>query len=237
MPKAYESWTVLPHRPIEKLSEALWRVEGDLPNMPLKRVMTIAKRVDGRLVIHNGIALDEASMSEIEGWGDVAFILVPGGHHRLDARTYHDRYPGAQVLAPKGARAKVAEVTEVHGSFDDFPPDDVVSLEPFDGTENAEGLMIVRDAAGTTLVLNDTVFNMPHLPGLQGFVLKHLTGSSGGPKVSRIGRLFVIKDRAAFKNHLERLAALPELRRVIVSHHETIERDPAAALRKVAASI
>lgn len=237
MPKAYESWTVLPHRPIEKVSESLWRVEGDLPNMPLKRVMTVAKRADGRLVVHNGIGLDEASMKEIDAWGEVAFVLVPNGYHRLDARTYHDRYPKAQVLAPFGAKAKVAEVTEVHGSFDDFPPDDVVSLETLDGTNQAEGAMVVRDASGTTLVLNDAVFNMPHVPGVQGFFLKHLTGSTGGPRVSRIGKLFVLKDKAAFRAHLERLADLPDLRRVVVSHHETITSDPAGTLRSVAAAI
>ena len=47
MPKAFDDWQVHAHRPIEKLTENLWRVEGDVPGMPLKRVMTVGKRSDG----------------------------------------------------------------------------------------------------------------------------------------------------------------------------------------------
>ena len=86
------------------------------------------------------------------------------------------------------------------------------------------------------LVFADAVFNMPHLPGLQGFVLRYITGSSGGPRVSRVARLFMIKNKAAFAAHLERLAT-DDLRRVIVAHHQTITDDPAGMLRRVAASL
>jgi hypothetical protein len=30
MPKPFETWTVLPHRPIQKLEDDLWAVEGKL---------------------------------------------------------------------------------------------------------------------------------------------------------------------------------------------------------------
>jgi len=73
--------------------------------------------------------------------------------------------------------------------------------------------------------------------GFSGFVFKHVTRSSGGPRVSRIARLFLVKDKAAFRAHLERLASTKDLRRVIVSHHETITEDPAGALRAVAATL
>src|SRR5687767_5016314 len=43
MAKCFESWTVLPHGPLEKLSENLWRVEGTMPDGTTKRVMTIAR--------------------------------------------------------------------------------------------------------------------------------------------------------------------------------------------------
>jgi hypothetical protein len=77
----------------------------------------------------------------------------------------------------------------------------------------------------------------PHLHGLQGFILRHVTGSSGGPRVSRVARLFMVKDRKAYADQLERLATPPELRRIIVAHHETLSDDPAAVLRRVAASL
>jgi hypothetical protein len=45
-----------------------------------------------------------------------------------------------------------------------------------------------------------------------------------------------VKDRARFRAQLEALAAIPGLRRVIVSHR-VIDEDPAGTLRRVAASL
>ena len=82
----------------------------------MKRVMTIARRTDGTLVIHNAIALADAEMAEIDAWGKVATIVVPNGYHRLDAKIFHDRYPGARVVCPAGSR------TNVRGASHAFAP-------------------------------------------------------------------------------------------------------------------
>jgi len=234
MAKGNTTWKVLPHGPFEKLSDRLWRVEGNLEGIDMKRVMTIARRADDSLVIHNAIALDEAAMAELDSWGKVGVIVVPNGYHRLDARVFHDRYPEARVVCPAGARSKVEQVVPVSGSYEDVPSDGAVELVTLDGTKQREGVMIVRAKEGTSLVINDAVFNMPHVTGLTGFVLRRITGSTGGPRVSRLMRWLAIADKAAFRAHLERLAELPELRRIIVSHHLTIDRDPSATLREVA---
>ena len=231
------AWKVLPHGPIQKLTENLWRIQGTIEGMPLSRVMTVAKRADGVLVVHNAIALEDAAMAEINAWGDVGFIIVPNGYHRIDAPRFAARYPKAKVLCPTGALARVAKVASVNGDYADFPADDAVRFETLDGTNSAEGVMIVRSKSGVTLVFTDAVFNMPHLPGAQGFVFRRITGSTGGPRVSRLFRVLVMKDRAAFRAHLERLAALPDLERIIVAHHETIAREPARVLREVAAKL
>ena len=54
--------------------------------------------------------------------------------------------------------------------------------------------------------------------------------------MSRIARMFLIKDKRAFALHLERLAT-PDLTRIIVAHHEIISNEPARTLQKVAASL
>jgi hypothetical protein len=237
MAKAHSTWKVLPHGAIEKLSDRLWRVEGSLEAFALKRVMAIARRADDSLVIHNGIALGDAEMAAIDAWGKVSVIAVPNGYHRLDARVFHDRYPDARVVCPAGAKAKVAQVVPDVATYSDLAKDSAVELVALDGTRQREGAMIVRGSDGTSLVLNDAVFNMPHLPGFNGFVFRRITGSTGGPRVSRLMRWFVVDDRAAFRAHLEQLANLPALRRIIVAHHITITDDPAGVLRGVAATL
>ena len=237
MAKAHDTWKVWPHGPIEKLSERVWRVQGDIVGMPMKRVMTIARRGDGSLVVHNGIALADAEMAEIDAWGKVGMIVVPNGYHRIDAKVFHDRYPQATVAAPAGAKKRVEEVVPVSATYAELPADESVTFQTLDGTKEREGVMIVREPSGTTLVFNDAVFNMPHASGFSGFIFRRVTGSSGGPRVSRIMKLFVISDKQAFRAHLERLAELPDLRRIVVSHHEVIDQDPAATLRRVAAGV
>jgi hypothetical protein len=237
MAKAHASWTILPHGPIEKLSENLWRVEGALANMPLRRVMTLARRTDGGLVVHNAIALGDAEIAEIDAWGEVTAILVPNGYHRLDAPSFEERYPNARVYAPSGARKKVEEVVPVDGTYADFPSDAAVSLSEIDGTAGGEGVMKVASKDGVTLVFNDAIFNMPHLNGAQGFVMRHITQSSGGPRVTRVARFFLVKDKAAFRAALAALADTPDLVRVIVSHHEMITSQPREALLAAAQTL
>lgn len=237
MVKAHAEWRVLKHGPIERLEDNLWCVTGSLPGMSMKRVMTLVRLDDGGLVVHSAIALDDASMSEIESWGRPDVLLVPNGYHRLDAPAYLARYPGMRVLAPRGSRSKVEEVVRVDGDYfhlGDRPP---IRLEHLDGIREAEGVLTVSSGPAATLVFNDAIFNMPHDRGLAGFILRHVTASTGGPRVSRLFRLLAVKDRAAFRGHLERLADTPGLTRIVVSHHERIADRPAETLRRVAASL
>jgi len=233
MVKAHVEWKVLDHGPIEKLADNLWWVQGSLPGMSLKRVMVIVRLADGRLVIHNGIALKEPSMREIEAWGTPAFLIVPNGGHRLDAPAYKKRYPNVKVFAPAGARARVEEVVPVDGTYDQFPADETVRLEMLHGVRDSEGAMIVRSGDGVTLVLNDAVFNMDRKRDPLGFFFTTLLGSAPGPRVSRLAKLAFIKDKKALRNDLERLAETPGLERLVVAH-EKVASGPAArdALRK-----
>jgi hypothetical protein len=237
MPKAHAEWQVYPHKPIDKLSENVWRVEGELDDMPLGRVMTLVRRSDGSLLVHNAIALEEEAMKEVEAWGTPRDLIVPNGFHRLDAPNFKKRYPDAKVYAPAGSRSKVEEVISVDGTYEDFNGDDRVRLATLDGIGKSEGVVTVTDGNEVTLVFNDAVFNGPHVNGFKGFVLNHITNSTGGPKVSRIFRWFLMKNRAEFKANLERLAETADLKRIIVSHRDTITVDPASTLRAVAATL
>lgn len=236
MAKAYERWTVLDHGPIEMVADNLWRIEGALPNMPLRRVMTVVRTSSGDLLIHNGIALNDDAMKRLEEWGTPRYLVVPNGWHRLDARVWKARFPGLRVIAPRGARTKVEEVLPVDATYDETPLPAELQLEHLDGLAQQEGVLRVRSSDGVTLVFNDAIFNMPHLPGMQGVVMR-LMGSSGGPRVTRFSKLFMVKDRKALRTHLERLASDPDLRRIIVSHHAMIRENPSETLRSVAAGL
>jgi len=221
------AWVVREHGAIQKLAENLWWVDGSLPNMSLRRCMTVARLGDGRLAIHSAIALQESDMQQLEAWGTPAFLIVPSGYHRMDAPRYKARYPQLQVFAPAAARAKVEEVVKVDGRYTDFPNDDVVALSDLAGTR--EGLMTVKSSDGTTLVFNDCLFNMDKKKDFLGNLITTLMGSAPGPRVSRLAKAALVKDQAVYRRELERLAEIPDLVRVIVAHEKVASGPEARA--------
>lgn len=243
MPPPDTTWKVLQHDAIEQLADNLWSVQGDLPNMQLRRRMIIARLPSGDLVIHSAIALDDAGMAQLEALGRPRWLVVPNGWHRIDAPRYRARYPDLQVICPRDSQKRVAEVVQVDFTYDTFPQPDAgqptVWFEHFGGLKAMEGAMLVRSADGITVVLGDSLFNLKHMPGLFGFIYGRLLGNAGGPKVTLIGRLFLMAGdgKATYRAWLEKTAALSRLVRVIPGHGEVIEGDVAATLRAVAATL
>lgn len=230
-------WKVSPHGAIEKLEPTLWRVEGDVPRGKLKRVMAVAKLADDELVVHNAIALEEQLMREIDDWGRVAYVVVPNGYHRLDCARFKKRYPNAKLVCPTAAVKRVSEVAKVDLTYAEFPSSDGVTLRHLAGTGENEGIMIVKHGETCSVVFNDLIFNMPHVKGPIGWLLRYVTASSGGPTISRVAHWLVIKDKQAVAKELRELAALPGLTRLIVSHHLTITEQPAELLERLAGAL
>jgi len=235
MAKSAGVWKVLEHGPIQKLNERLWRVEGEVPGMSLRRVMTVAKRSDDKLVIHSAIALNDDEMKELEAFGEPAFLVVPNSYHRLDAPRYKHRYPGVRVFTPSAMRTKVEERVAVDGSYEDYPSDSAVALSLLPGTAKREGMMLVTASDGVSVVLNDVVMNMDKRPDVLGYLFTTVLGSAPGPRVSRLARFGLVKDKVVLRSELERLAGLPNLAHLIVSHDKVSSGAQAAAdLRQAA---
>jgi len=220
MAKASGEWKVRAHGPLLTLADNLLWLQGSLPGMSLKRTMVVVRLSDGKLVIHNDIALDDAHMAELERFGTPAFLIVPNGGHRLDAPAYKQRYPALRVFAPKGSRKRVAEVIAVDGVYEDFPNSEEVRLETLHGVNEAEGALIAKSGDGASLVLNDCMFNMDRKRDPLGFFFTTLMGSAPGPRVSRLAKLMYVKDKKALRADFERYAELPNLVRVIVAHEK-----------------
>lgn len=229
------NWTVRDHGALEQLADNLWWVTGSLPKMSLTRNMVVARRTDGTLVIHNAIALRADEQQKLEALGAPAHLVVPNGWHRLDAPAYKQRYPELRVFAPDGSRKKVEEKLAVDGTYAEFPADAAVRLEPLGGLKNIEGAMVVKSSDGSTVVLTDAVFNMDKKTDFFGRLFTSVLGSAPGPRISRLMKLVAVKDKRALRADLERLAALPDLQRLIVAHEKCAHgADARAALEQAA---
>jgi hypothetical protein len=229
MAKCFTTWTVLPHERIAKHSENLWSVSGNMPGGNQRR-MSVARRADGRLVLHNAIALDADEMDELEAFGKPAFLVVPNGFHRMDSKIYKQRYPDLAVLCPKAARAKISQVVEVTGHLDEMPKDDDVELFHLRGMKEREGALRIRGKTSSALVFNDTLLNMSDQGALKGFFL----GPTGTLSVPRFTRWLLMANAEELKQHLQELATTPALSHVVPGHGDVISTDTASALNKAA---
>jgi hypothetical protein len=232
MAKAFTTWKVLPHQRIEKLTENLWRVSGTMGDGKSQRQMVLARMADGRMIVHNAIALDEPEMKELEAWARPAVLFVPNGFHRQDAAIWKQRYPEIMVVAPAGARKRVAQVVAVDAVTEEAPGDDSVRLVPVRGVPG-EGVLSVRSGSETSLIFCDAVLNIAPRGGLVGFFLS----PTGQVSVPRVMRWIGVKNRRAFAEHVDELAATAGLRRVLFGHGDPILADAPGALRRVVSQL
>jgi hypothetical protein len=229
MAKCFTQWTVLEHEPIEKHSQNLWSVSGKMPGGNQRR-MTIAKRADGGLVIHNAIALGDPQMQEIEAFGKPAYLVVPNSFHRMDSLIYKQRYPGLEVLCPQAARKRVSAVVPVAGHMDEVPKDSVVDVFHIRGMKEREGALVVRGDGTSALVFNDALLNVPKGRG----VVNWFMAPTGTLAVPRFTRWMLAKSTAELKEHLLELAKTPELAHVVPGHGDVIQANSAAQLTEAA---
>ena len=233
-----EHWKVLPHGKLTPIDDGILAVVGQIhmPLMDLPRRMTVVRLRDGRLVIWSAIALDETEMATLEAAGRPAFLVVPNDEHRLDAKAWKKRYPQLQVVAPEGAREKVAEAVPVDTTAPDFGDPDVRFLA-VPGTRGHEAALIVRRPSGTTLVLNDLVANIHNESGFSGWLLRLMGLAGETAQIPKRVELLMVKDTDDLRAQLLQWAGDETLRRVIVSHGDVIEREPRQALRELAAKL
>lgn len=225
---------VCPHGPITPLADGLWQVTGSIPRGGLKRNMVVYRLPDGTLLLHSVVALKEADMAQLEKLGRPSVMVVPNALHRMDAPAFAERYPDIRILAPAGARKGVEQRVRVDATCEEaLGALGIEALAP-GGLKPVELAYRFAVPGGSALVVTDALFNIPHGTGLEGFVFRYITDSSGGLKISRIGRLLMLKDRALFKQWLQTLAGDGSLRLLSMAHGTPITGDLSTQLQHAA---
>ena len=238
MTRPFQEWKVLPHGKLSQIDDNILTVVGEIsmPLMDLPRRMTVVRLNDSRLVIFSAIALEEDEMAALEAYGRPAYLIVPSDKHRLDARIWKDRYPQMQVVAPEGAREKVAEMVPVDTTAPRFE-DPNVDFITVPGTRDREAALVVRTPNGTTLVLNDVVGNIRDASGFGGWLL-HVVGFAGKEaQIPKVVKMAMIKDTNALRDQMLQWAKIDSLKRILVSHGSPIEKNPRETLLDLATSL
>jgi len=234
MTAPFKTWTVLPHGKLTRVNERISTVVGNLkmPLLELPRRMTVVRSNSGQLVIFSAIALDEPGMAELEALGRPAFLVVPSVRHRLDAPAYAQRYPGITVVAPRAGAEKIGEVVRIGTHAPDFGDPTVRYLEIA-----ADSALEVEGDDGLTVVVNDLIGDIHGEHGIGGWLLRTMGFAGDEPHVPAPVKLMLGKHKEEVANQFRRWADRADLRRIIVSHGDTMEQAPRETLRKLAASL
>ncbi|HET7085221.1 MAG TPA: hypothetical protein VFI23_10655 [Rhizomicrobium sp.] len=235
MTVVHQTWEVLPHGPVTTIDDGILTVTGriPLPLVTLERRMTVVRLSDGSTIIYSAVALDEEAMKEIERLGTPRYLVVPGDAHRLDAKIYKERYPRLRVLTPPGAKARVERMVPVDATEADFGDPDV-TWHVVAGTGGHEAALLVRRASGVTIVVSDLIANLRRKGGFEGWML-HVMGFGGdAPQVPTVERVLMVENKARLRRQFLDWAAIPGLRRIIMSHGRPIDHGAAQALRALA---
>jgi hypothetical protein len=233
-----EHWKVLPHGPLQAVDDSVWTVTGTI-HMPVgdfQRRMTVVRLRDGGLVVYSAIALDEDEMARLDTFGRMAWLVVPGDDHRLDAKIWLQRYPTTHVAAPAGARERALQVVPVESTSPDFG-DPNVRWVTVPGTREHEAALVVRGTRGTTLVINDLIANLRHEHGFTGWMLRLMGFAGDEPSIPGVRRLAMIKDSNALADQLLAWSEIGDLHCILVSHGEPIVDDPRGELRRLSESL
>jgi len=228
---------LFPHGEFQQLAPNLWIVRGGMP-FPLYRNMVIYRLPEGRLLLHSLVALSEAGMKALESLGKPSILIVPHGYDGLDARWYSDRYPQAALLTPDEERSRVEE--EGAKITDDptrvLPPLGF-KLHRVAGLKFTEYVLEAPIEGGSALICTSVLAHRGSAPpGLIGRLVAAILMSGDRLATGRMMRTFMVKDKAAFKNFLGTLSAIPNLRILTVAHGDPIVGGDIAARLRGAAS-
>jgi hypothetical protein len=217
--KTHESWEshVGEHGPLREIwPGTLYILEAPGCTMgPPVRNMIIYRVPDqsGRLVIFNGIAVNASTTADIEQLGTPTVLIVPNGLHRCCAAVWKAKYPELIVVCPAGAVDKVSEIVSVSMTTQNWATladwTKWIQAKEIDGWCEFETVVEVSldpsEKGKRAMLVCDLLFTLP-LSDKAGFIERLIVwffdssvrlpadGTIIIPKISRIGRVFGVKD-------------------------------------------
>jgi len=215
------------------LERDLWVAEAPLRflGLALGARMTVVRLASGDLVIHSPIAAKGPLVAEVRSLGRVAHLIAPNRFHHLFVGDWHARFPDASVHLAPGLDRKRPDLPATHPLSDPPAPEwsgclEQVALAGIPATN--EVVFFHRPSA--TLIASDLAFHVgPESPWLTRAAFR-MMGAYGRLGPTPLERL-LIRDRAAFRESLERVLAWP-FERVVVAHGAVCESGGRAALER-----
>ena len=210
---------------MRQLDDDVWITETPLRFLGIEvgARMTIARLPDSKLLLHSPVAVSAELVSEVAALGTVAYLVAPNRLHHLFVGPWKEAFPEALVYVAPGLETKRADL-EIAGVLTDEP--EATWAESLDQVL-MRGFSLANEVVffhrpSRTLIATDLAFNVGASSPLPTRLFVRLAGGYGRLAPTLLERLG-IRDRAAFRESLERILAWP-FERVVVAHGEVSEK-------------
>lgn len=210
---------------MKQLHSDLWTTDSPLRFLGLEvgARMTVVRLPGGKLLLHSPIAATADLVREVKALGPVAYLVAPNRLHHLFVGDWQRACPDASTYVAPGLDTKRADLA-ITGVLAEEPEAgwkgavDQVLLGGFPFSN--EVVFFHRPSA--TLIATDLAFNIgASSPPLTRLVFR-VGGAYGRLSPTLLERILV-RDRAAFRQSLERILAWP-FERIVVAHGEVSEK-------------
>jgi len=195
-----------------------WRTLG----IDFKRNVTLLRLGDGRLIIHSSAPFTKQDVGNIRRFGQPAWLVEATLMHDTFAKEGHKAFADLPYLAPEGfAKASRVPTQALYPPPSDWAGEvDVLKLNGVRSNEHA-----LFHSGSKTLVVADLFFSFPNdIQGWPRFFVRHLMRLPRLFGISAFFRIFMLRDKVAFKNSLQALLAL-DFERLVVGHSEPIKKE------------
>ncbi|MFU8805000.1 MAG: DUF4336 domain-containing protein [Bradymonadaceae bacterium] len=174
---------------LENLASNVWYIEHPMKvfGAEFGTRTTILGLSSGKLAIHSPGPLTQEHVAEIEGLGEVGYVISPSLMHHLFLRKAAELWPDARVFVPRGLMEKIGDVprAEVMESDGD------IEGEIF--WVRAAGMPMVNEHVfyhqpARTVIITDLIFNFRDHPQWWLRTFMTLNKAYGQPLASRLLR-------------------------------------------------
>jgi Domain of unknown function (DUF4336) len=171
---------------------------------------TIVRLKNGELWVHSPAPPDDDLRRELDGLGDVRWIVVPNKFHHLEAPALKSKYPQAEVIGPSAARQRNPSLELDHdladvSTFADQMPE--IRMLPLAGVPFLDETTFFHEPTGTLIAADLMMSGSP-----QDHLSWRWASRVFGPTPELVGAL-------------EAMLSLP-LERVLVAHSDSIVEKP-----------
>ena len=94
---------------LQSFGEAIWLADGPIADVAGFRYptrMVVIRLAGGGLFVWSPVALSNDLRADVEGLGEVRWVVAPNALHDLFLADWRRAYPDAMLLAPPGLRAR-----------------------------------------------------------------------------------------------------------------------------------